>query len=101
MRDEFEARQRFVVERLNELPGFHCQPGDGSFYAFPNVSDAIDALGVSDDIELCEQLLTEAGVAVVPGTAFSAPGHLRLSFAADRKTLTNALDRIGSFLEAH
>jgi aspartate aminotransferase len=99
MREEFEERQRFVVERLNELPGFDCRPGDGSFYAFPNVSDAVDALGVGDDIALCEQILTEAGVALVPGTAFSAPGHLRLSFAADRKTLTKALDRIGTFLE--
>ncbi len=99
MREEFEARQRFVVGRLNDLPGFHCQAGDGSFYAFPDVSDAIDALGLSDDVTLCEQILSEAGVALVPGTAFSSPGHVRLSFAADRRTLTKALDRIGSFFE--
>ncbi len=100
MREEFEERQRFVVERLNEFPGIRCRPGDGSFYAFPDVSDAIDALGISDDVTLCEQILTKAGVALVPGTAFSAPGHLRLSFAADRKTLASALDRIGEFLAA-
>lgn len=98
MRSEFQERQSFVVERLNELPGFHCRPGDGSFYAFPDVSEALDALGVSDDVTLCEQILAEAGVALVPGTAFAAPGHLRLSFAADRKTLTKALDRLGDFL---
>ncbi len=101
MRDEFEARQRFVVERLNELPGFRCREGDGSFYAFPDVRDAVEALDVGDDVTLCEHILAEAGVALVPGTAFSAPGHLRLSFAADRTTLTTALDRLGEYLATH
>ncbi len=98
MRDEFEARQRFVVERLNALPGFHCRAGDGSFYAFPDVSEAVAERGVGDDVTLCEHILADAGVALVPGTAFAAPGHLRLSFAADRATLTRALDRMAELL---
>ncbi len=98
MRDEFEARQRFVVERLNALPGFRCRAGDGSFYAFPDVSEAVAERGVGDDVTLCERILADAGVALVPGTAFAAPGHLRLSFAADRATLTRALDRMAELL---
>jgi len=98
MRDAFKERQRFVIDRLDALPGFRCRPGHGSFYAFPDVSDAVTSLGLSDDVALCEQILAEVGVALVPGTAFCAPGHLRLSFAADMETLTDALGRLSSFL---
>ena len=50
--------------------------------------------GAATDVELCERLLDEAGVALVPGSAFGAPGHLRLSFAASTSTLDDALARL-------
>ncbi|HEX9877077.1 MAG TPA: pyridoxal phosphate-dependent aminotransferase [Gammaproteobacteria bacterium] len=95
----FRERQRYVLERLNAMPGVHCRAGEGSFYAFPDVSGAIAALGLADDVELCEDLLNEAGIALVPGTAFEAPGYLRLSFACDQATLSEALDRMQACIE--
>jgi aspartate aminotransferase len=95
----FEQRQRYVVERLNSLPGFRCRAGEGAFYAFPDVSDAIAASGAADDVEFCERILDRVGVALVPGTAFDAPGYLRLSFARDLETLRDALDRLREFID--
>jgi aspartate aminotransferase len=80
------------------LPGFKCVPAAGTFYLFPNVEGAMRTKGTATDIELCERLLDEAGVALVPGTAFGAPGHLRLSFAAHMSTLDAALTRLDGFL---
>ncbi len=73
-------------------------PADGTFYLFPNVEAAMRIKRVASDVELCERLLDGAGVALVPGTAFGAPGHLRLSFAASLATLGEALARIESFM---
>lgn len=94
----YKERHDFVIERLNQIPGFECRPGDGAFYAFPDVTGAIERRDVVDDTALCEILMAEAGVALVPGAAFGAPGHLRLSFAADIETLTTALRRIEEFM---
>ncbi len=96
----YKERHDFVVERLNQLPGFECRPGNGTFYAFPNVTEAIERRAVADDVIFCEQLLAETGVALVPGSAFGAAGFLRLSFAADLQTLSTALDRIAEFIGA-
>ena len=94
----YKERHDFVVERLNQLPGFECRPGDGTFYAFPNVQEAIERRAVADDVGFCELLLAETGVALVPGSAFGAAGYLRLSFAADLQTLATALERIADFM---
>ncbi len=95
----FEQRHAYVVERLNAMPGVTCLPSDGTFYSFPDVSAAIAALdGVDDDVALAQRLLEQAGVALVPGSAFGAPGHLRLSFATSMENLERALDRIERFL---
>jgi aspartate aminotransferase len=90
----FKQRHDYVVDALNHIPGFHCRPGDGTFYAFPNVTQAIANKSLKDDTELTALLLEEAEVAVVPGTAFGAPGHVRLSFATDLKTMQEAMSRI-------
>ncbi|MGH8131737.1 MAG: pyridoxal phosphate-dependent aminotransferase [Steroidobacteraceae bacterium] len=98
MNEAFKARRDFVVRALNSLPGVSCLPGAGTFYAFADVSRAITALGCRDDHEFTELLLNEAGVAVVPGSGFGAPGHVRLSFACSMQTLEKALDRIARLL---
>ena len=100
MNEAFKARRDFVVRALNSVPGVSCLPGDGTFYAFAEVSRAIASIGCRDDNELSEMLLNEAGVAVVPGSGFGAPGHIRLSFACSMQTLEKALDRIARFLVA-
>ncbi len=90
----YRERHDYLVAELNEIDGVRCRPGEGTFYAFPQVQDAIDALGLDDDLQLTQRLIESADVAVVPGTAFGAPGYLRLSFACARETLEEAIIRI-------
>lgn len=93
----FKERHDFVVAALNALPGVTCLEGDGTFYAFADFNQAITDLGLNDDLELAERFL-EAGVAIVPGSAFGTPGCMRLSFAVSLDTLKEAVARIGSAL---
>ena len=94
MNRAFKARHDFVVEGLNALPGVKCIPGWGTFYAFAIVEQAMQIAGTGDDNAFAEFLINDAGVAVVPGSAFGAPGHFRLSFAAATETLKDALMRM-------
>ncbi len=100
MNEAFKARRDFVVRALNGIPGISCLPGAGTFYAFADVSRAMATLGCRDDGEFAELLLNEGGVALVPGSGFGAPGHVRLSFACSMQTLEMALDRIARVLAA-
>ena len=95
---EFHRRHEVVVAGLNRIAGFRTPAADGAFYLFPNVEEAMRIKRVASDVELCERLLDGAGVALVPGSAFGAPGHLRLSFAASLETLGEALARIERFM---
>ena len=97
---ELRERHDFVLERLNRIAGFRSICADGTFYLFPNVEGAMRIKRVATDVELCERLLEGAGVALVPGSAFGAPGHLRLSFAASVDTLADALARLERFMAA-
>jgi aspartate aminotransferase len=95
MCEAFKERHDFVVKELNTIPGVRCIPSQGTFYTFPNVEGMIDRLdGLHTDVDLAEFLINEAGVALVPGSAFGAPGHLRLSFATDLETLREAMRRL-------
>jgi aspartate aminotransferase len=98
MNEAFKARHDFVVHGLNSLPGISCLPAAGTFYAFADVSRAIAGLGCRDDNEFAELLLNEGGVAVVPGSGFGAPGHIRISFACSMQTLEKALERMDRVL---
>jgi len=90
----YNSRHDFVVGALNDIPGFECRPGEGTFYAFPWIQQAIDTRGLANDAEYAEFLLNEAEVAVVPGSAFGAPGYIRLSFACSMDQLEESLRRI-------
>ena len=91
----FQERGKYVNRRLNELRGVSCVPARGAFYAFPDFGDAIGAHhNANDDIAYAEWLLEVARVAVVPGSAFGAPGFMRLSFATSMENLEAALDRL-------
>ncbi len=98
MNEAFKERHDFVVAGLNAIPGISCRPGAGTFYAFADVTGAMRALGIKDDNAFAEYLLVEGGVAVVPGSGFGAPGHMRISFACSKKTLEDALGRIARVL---
>ncbi len=96
----FRQRHDWLVPALNAVPGVSCIAGKGAFYVFADCTEAIEALGLADDLALAEHLLEHAGVATVPGTAFGAPGHLRLSFACGLDTLKLAVERITAALES-
>lgn len=99
MLKEFEKRHHYVFNALNEIDGFKCLPSQGAFYCFPCVQDVIDRMdNIADDVELADYFLTEAGVALVPGSAFGSPGYMRLSFATSMDNLEKAIMRIKSVL---
>jgi aspartate aminotransferase len=98
--EEFAARHVLVRDALNAMPGVECLGSAGTFYIFPNFQQVIDRLpGVDNDIELGEWLLEHAGCALVPGSAFGAPGYMRISFATSREVLTAAMERLHAALE--
>ncbi|HVY22245.1 MAG TPA: pyridoxal phosphate-dependent aminotransferase [Steroidobacteraceae bacterium] len=99
MNKHFKQRHDFIVAGLNKLPGVSCLPAAGTFYAFANIEAAMKTTGATDDNAFADYLLNEAGVAVVPGSGFGAPGHMRLSFACSMETLTEALKRIDAALK--
>ncbi len=100
----FRERHVFVVNGLNKIPGLKCIMAGGAFYAFPDARSAIAALHKkgtipeATDIALSEYLLVEAGVAVVPGSAFGSEGYIRLSFATSLNNLEQAIARIAKAL---
>jgi len=96
----YKQRHDYVVAALNEIDGFECRPGEGTFYAFPRVSGALANLGLAGDTDLVELLINKADVACVPGSAFGAPGYMRLSFACSLNTLKEAINRIKRALVA-
>jgi aspartate aminotransferase len=90
----YRERHEYVVGALNDIPGFECRKTDGAFYAFPRVTKVLETLGLAGDAEFVAWLLSEADVAVVPGSAFGAPGHVRISFACSLDELKEAVARI-------
>jgi len=101
MRHAFRKRYEYMHEALNALPGVQCETCDGAFYAFPSFKAFIYGReDIRDDVELAAWILEEAGVATVPGSAFGAPGHLRLSYAASMDFLEDAIGRIKTAMTA-
>ena len=95
MMKEFTERRKIIYEGLNNLKGVECNLPGGGFYAFPNVKGT----GMNGT-EFTKKCLHEAGVAIVPGTAFGKTGinHVRFSFAASQKDIKGALDKIEKIL---
>lgn len=99
MNRAFRERHDYVVAALNAIRGVRCLSSRGAFYAFPLMQEVIDRLKLKDDVELGEYLINEAGVALVPGSAFGAPGYMRLSFATSLDNLKKGLQRITAALQ--
>jgi len=98
---EFDRRRLEVVRGLAAIPGVQCPRPTGAFYAFPDVSAHLGPGRLAaDDQQLALALLEGSGVATVPGTAFGAPGHLRLSYALGIERLREALARMRTFFGA-
>ena len=95
----FKERHDFVVAALNQLPGVDCLKTDGTFYVLPDMREAIRRLqAIDNDLDLSEYLIEKGGVAVVPGSAFGAPGHVRLSIATSMAQLEKAMERFQEVL---
>nr|VFJ70114.1 MAG: aspartate aminotransferase [Candidatus Kentron sp. FW] len=95
----FKGRHNFVVHDLNSLRRVHCLPAQGAFYVFPDMRAAISELdGIDDDIAFAEYLIEKVGVALVPGSAFGAPGFVRLSIATSERDLHAGLERLAEVL---
>jgi len=95
----FKARHNYIVTALNQIDGVECLPSQGAFYSFPCMQGVIDRMsGINNDVELAEFLLTKAGIALVPGSAFGSPGYMRLSFATSMENLEKAINRMKSAL---
>ena len=95
MMEKFTQRRKLIYEGLNSLPGVECSLPGGAFYAFPKV------IGTGmDGSEFCKRAMHEAGVAIVPGTAFgkTSKDYVRFSFAASQDNISNALENIKKML---
>lgn len=95
VRAEFHQRRDLIVNGLNEIPGVTCQMPEGAFYVFPNIK----SFGKSSN-ELADYLLDQAGVAVLPGSAFGTygEGYLRLCYSNSKKQIQKSLDLMGEAL---
>ncbi len=98
MVEAFKTRHDYVFERLNAMPGVKVIPSDGTFYIFPDFSEAMKAKNIDSDVAFAESLLNDVGVALVPGSAFGVEGCIRLSFATSHEILEDALNRIETFI---
>jgi aspartate aminotransferase len=94
---EPSVHEMIAEYQANQIPGFECRPPDGAFYAFPRVAGAFRP-GRQGSVEFSEFLLEKASVAVIPGAAFGADDHIRISFACSRETLDEGLRRMAEIL---
>ena len=95
MMKKFDVRRKIIYEGLNNLPGVECSLPGGAFYAFPKV----EGTGMNGS-EFSKKCMYEAGVAIVPGTAFgkTSHDHVRFSFAASQDNIKKALEKIAKML---
>jgi aspartate aminotransferase len=97
MRLEYRHRRDRLIEGLQAIPGIHCVPPHGAFYAYPNVGHYLKKDGMGDTSVLAQRLLDEAHVAVVPGTAFGTEEHIRISYATSLEHINEGLRRMAAF----
>ena len=99
MVEQYKLRHDYLCSALNDIDGFKTTPGTGAFYLFPDVTNVIEQIGFSDDVELSQYLIEKANVAVVPGSAFGSPGYIRLSYATSLELIKEAVKRISNSLD--
>ena len=101
MRQDFESRLDRVYPQLCAIPGFNVIKPQGAFYLLPEVSEAMEKTGFANVDDFAAALLTQANVAVIPGSGFGSPGTIRLSYATSIDLLEEAIRRIHAFVEAN
>ncbi|MFZ3068519.1 MAG: pyridoxal phosphate-dependent aminotransferase [Gammaproteobacteria bacterium] len=99
MTQAYKERHDYLVGELQSIEGIKCIPSNGTFYTFPSVEGLFNKeKGITNDLEFAEFLLTKAEIAVVPGSAFGAPGHIRLCYTTSMDNLVEAVKRIKAAL---
>ncbi len=103
MRKAFDERRVEMVKLLRAIPNVTCREPKGAFYAFPDLSAYVgkkSAEGsiLDDDVQLCDWLVEVGKVAVVPGSGFGAPGHVRLSYATSMANIKDGVGRLAKAL---
>ncbi len=98
MRQAFEERLNVIFPKLQAIPGFKVLRPQGAFYLLPDVSEAATKTGYASVDDFVTALLTDANVAVIPGSGFGAPSTIRLSYATALETLLEAVERIHQFV---
>ena len=96
MVEAFEQRHNFLLESLNAIEGIECPRSSGAFYSFPRVQGLIDRLGLIDDVDFATYCLEKLNIALVPGSAFGAPGYVRFSFATSMDNIKEAVERLAN-----
>lgn len=96
MRQAFAKRRQVIYDLLNAIPGITCNKPEGAFYMFVNISKIS-----SSSLEFCNALLAEQNVAVIPGIAFGADDHIRISYATDLATIEKGMARLDKFVRSH
>ena len=97
MNQTYHQRHELLLTGLQAIPHVECIAADGTFYSFPSLQKFIGEK-FKTDLELGEYLLTEALLAIVPGSAFGAPGCIRISYATSNDNLQKALKRLSDAL---
>lgn len=92
----FEQRHDYIVKNLNAIDGVECPRSAGAFYSFPRVEGLIKRLGLKDDVEFSTYCLEALNIALVPGSAFGAPGYVRFSFATSMENIEQAVTRLAN-----
>ena len=104
MVEEFKARRDLILELLGEIKGFNCNIPDGAFYVFPDISHyfgrTIDGFEINNASDMSMFLLEKALVATVTGNAFGNPNCIRISYAASKEQIVEAVKRIKSAVES-
>ena len=99
MRTDFEARLNLIHPMINQIPGFEAIKPNGAFYLFPKVEKAMALKGYDNVTDFATAILEETGVALVTGEGFGSPVHVRLSYATDLESLTEAVKRLRIWME--
>lgn len=100
MRTAFESRLEVIYPKLAAIPGFKVLKPQGAFYLLPDVSEASEKCGYDSVDDFASALLTEANVAVIPGSGFGAPTTIRLSYATSLQQLEEAVRRMDAFVQS-
>lgn len=99
MREQFARRRQRMLEWVNQIPGLQAVPPMGAFYVYVNVSQTYSRFNFSNADQWAQALLEKAQVAVVPGSGFGTPDHVRLSYATSMEMIDKGMERIARFVQ--